>query len=201
MPLNAAQQANQSATPSGDVSPVQLGAVQQSHQLAPPPLARFARASPVSLVPLVPLVPPVSLEPLVSRASLESPALLAQSPNLAESPQSRNLLAPLALPSLSLAPFPSHLQYASQYSKSAPRVASTVVVPPAPQLATTSALYAPALPALSQLATRPQLVPLLSEAAAMQPEFQIGALPAVSAYSYEQAEAQLASCVQLVDAA
>ena len=70
-------------------SPVLLGAVQQSHQLAPPSLAR-----------------------LVSRASLDvaPPVLPTLSTNLAESPQSGLLLAPLAPPALSAASLPSLLQ-------------------------------------------------------------------------------------------
>ena len=98
-------------------SPVPLGAAQQSHQLAPSPHAPKPRAS-------------------------HAPsALLELSPNPAESPQSEHLLAPLALPSLSFASLPSHLQYVLQYSQSATRVASTVVVPAALQPGTTSALY------------------------------------------------------------
>ena len=56
VPLSAPQQAHQWATAPRDASLVQLGAVQQSHLLAPPPLARVALASPISLVPPVPLV-------------------------------------------------------------------------------------------------------------------------------------------------
>ena len=103
---------------------------------------------------------------------------LAQSPNRAEIPQSGHLLAPLALPSLSLALQPSHLQYVPQYSQSEARVASTVVVPAVLQLGTTPALYAPALPATSQHATRSQLAPYQLEAAVVQPAAQVKA-PAV----------------------
>ena len=118
-------------------SPVPLGTAQQSHQLASSPLSPYPLASPAPS------------------------ALLALSPNPAESPQSGHLLAPLALPSLSLASLPSHLQYVLQYSQSAPCVASTVVVPAALQPGTTSALYASA--------------PLQFEAAAVQPASQVGA--------------------------
>ena len=97
-----------------------LGAAQQSHQLAPFPLARYPLASPAPS------------------------ALPALSSNFVESPQSGLLLAPLALPPLFVASLPSHLQYVQQYSQSAPRVASTVEVPAALQPGTTSALYAPA---------------------------------------------------------
>ena len=47
-------------------------------------------------------------------------------------------------------------------------------MPPAPQLGTTLALYAPALPGASQLATHPQLAPHLTEAAAVQPARPVG---------------------------
>ena len=118
-------------------SPVPLGAAQQSHQLAPSPLAPYPFASPAPS------------------------ALQAPSSNPAESPQSGHLLAPHALPSLSFASLPSHLQYVLQYSQSAPGVASTVVVPAALQPGTTSALYVPA--------------PLQFEAVAVQPASQAGA--------------------------
>ena len=156
--LGAAQQAHQLSLPARDASHVQLVASQQAHQLAPP--ARIA-----SLVPLdaaqqshqlatFPLAP----YPLASPAPSALPAL---SSNPAESPQSGLLIAPLAFPLLSVASLHSHLQYALQYSQSAPRVASTVVVPAALLPGTTSALYAPA--------------PRLSEAAAVQPALQVGA--------------------------
>ena len=58
--------AHQLAISARIASPVPLSAAQQSHQLAPPPLARFVCTS------------PTSLEPLVPSASLVS-ALLAQS--------------------------------------------------------------------------------------------------------------------------
>ena len=100
VPLGAAKQAHLSATASRDASPLQLGAAQQSHQLAPPPLARSTLASPVSLAPVV------SRAMLVSLASLVFPALFAQTPNCAKSPQWGHLLMPLALPPLSrAAPF------------------------------------------------------------------------------------------------
>ena len=141
--------------------PVPLSAAQQSHQLVPPPLGRFVCAS------------PRSLEPLVPSASLVS-ALLAQSTNLAESPQSGLLLAPLAFPSLSLAlpsSLPSLIQYAPQYLQSALRVASTVVVPATPQPSTTSALFASA--------------PRQFEAAAEQPASQVGAPLSVGVQSLQ----------------
>ena len=146
--LGASQQAHQLAPPARIASPVPLGAAQQSHQLALFPLAPYALASPA----------PFALS-----------ALPALSSNPAESPQSGHLLAPLALPSLSLALPPSHLQYVPQYSQSEARVASTVVVPAVLQLGTTSALYAPALPATSQHTTRSQLAPYQLEAAVVQP--------------------------------
>ena len=148
---------------------VPLSAAQQSHQLAPSSLARFVRA------------PPASLEPLVSSASFES-ASLAQSTNSAKNPLSGHLLAPLALPALSVALLPSHLQYALQYSQSALRVASTVEVPAALQSGTTQAFYAYALPATSQHATRSQLAPYQLEAAVVQPAAQVGAPDAHGAH-------------------
>ena len=135
MQLGASQQAQQLAPPARIASPVPLGAAQQSYQLAPFPLAPYPLASPAPS------------------------ALPALSPNPAEIPQSWHLLAPLALPSLYLASLLSHLQYVLQYSQSAPRVASTVVVPAVLQLGTTSALYAPA--------------PLQFEAASVQPASQV----------------------------
>ena len=138
--LSAPQQAYKWATAPCDASPGQLGVVQQTHRLVPTPLVRVTLASPISLVPPVSLVLCESRASLVSRASHESPALLAQSPNVPESPQSGHLLAPLALRSLSLALFSLNLQFVPQYSQSALHVASTVVVPPVPQPGTTSAL-------------------------------------------------------------
>ena len=77
-------------------------------------------------------------------ASFEPSVLLALSSNPADSPQSMLLLAPLALPPVSVVSLPSHLQYVLQYSQSALRVANTVMLPSALQPGTTSALYAPA---------------------------------------------------------
>ena len=82
--LNPRATAHQLTPPAHIASPVPLGAAQQSHQLAPFPLAPYPLASPAPS------------------------ALLALSPNPAKSPQSGHLLA---LPSLSLASLPSHLQY------------------------------------------------------------------------------------------
>ena len=127
---------------------VPLGAAQQSHQLAPSPLARFLYAS------------PTSLEPVVSRPSLES-ALPVLSTNSAVSPQSGFLLASLALTALSAASLPSVIQYAPQYLQTAPRVASTVVVPASQQPGTKSALFV--------------LTLLQFEAAAVQPASQVAA--------------------------
>ena len=157
--LDLRSTAHQLAPPACISSLVPLTAAQQSHQLAPLPLAPYPFASPAPS------------------------ALPALSSNSGESPQSGLLLAPLALPPLSVASLPSHLQYVLQYSQRAPRVASTVVVPDALQPGTTSALYATA--------------PLLPEAAAMQPALQVGA-PLVMGAQPSQAGAQYASCAQPV---
>ena len=129
--------AHQLALSARIASTVLLGAAQQSHQLAPSPLAPY---------------------PLTLPAPSALPAL---SSNPAESPQSGHLLEPLALPSVSLASLPTHLQYVLQYSQSAPSVASTVLVPAALQAGNTSALYASA--------------PLQFEAAVVQPASQVRA--------------------------
>ena len=159
--LNPSATAHQLAPPSRIASPVPLGAAQQSHQLAPFPLASYLLASPAPS------------------------ALPALSSNFAERPQSELLLAPLALPQLSVASLPSHLQYVLQYSQSAPRVARTVMVPAALQPGTTSALYSPA--------------PLLPEAAAMQPALQ-GGPPFVMGAQFSQVGAQFAMCAQPLQA-
>ena len=156
--LGAAQQAHKLSLFARDASHVQLVAFQQAHQLAPP--ARIASPVPLGAAQQLHQLTsfPLAPYPLVSPAPF---ALTTLSSNFAESPQSGLLLAPLALSPLSVASLPSHLQYALQYSQSAPCVASTVVVPAALQPGTTSALYAPA--------------PRLSEAAAVQPALQVGA--------------------------
>ena len=137
-----------------------LNAAQQSNKLASFPLALY----PVALV--------------------APSALLTLSQNPAESPQSRHLLAQFAIPSLSLASLLSQLQYVLQYSQSARRVASTVVVPAAVQPGISSALYASAS--------------LQFEAAVVQPASQVGA-QFVGAY-FLQAAAPLSISAQTLQA-
>ena len=79
--------AHQLEPPARIASPVPLGAAHQSHQLAPFPLAPY---------------------PLAWPAPSALPALSSYS---AESQQSVLLLAPLAIPPLTVASLPSHLQY------------------------------------------------------------------------------------------
>ena len=146
---------------------------QQAHLLPPPPLAHFLRTQPGSFYKVG---PPMSNVP---------------SPNGAVSPHSDLLLEQLVLPSLSLQSVHLH----AQHSQSAPRVASTVVVPAGVQPGTKSALLVPALSAKPCSTTLAQPARISLEFAFMQTTIQVGAPTAQDAHYAFQSKAPFA-CAQ-----
>ena len=228
--LGAAQQAHQLAPPLHNASVEPLGATQQSPKLAPLLLTHFAPASLASsALPVLSLNPAVGSQPGLLLALLTIP--FQPSPLTARQASPNSQTVRPSSPNSQITRLPSlNLQYAVQYSQSAPvRVSNTVLVPAVSHLGAPSAPHALASLAAAQSTALQPSAPFLFDAAAVQPvaqvgaldstsayrtrkvgahlavcahsAIQVGALPAVGAQSYEQAGAQFASCAQPIVAA